>query len=754
MTVEIPDLDDLTYARLTEDLRNRIPVYSEAWTDHNASDPGITLLELLAWVTETYGYQIDRITDAHRLKYLRLLGERPRPPQPAAVHLRVRLADGQGTVRLPAGTKLVATDETDATHGFETVAETTLTRARVARVVTEGRRGRLDNSAANAAPVMSYLAFGETAAPGNALYLGFAGNPFAAVSTLSLRVALHETDLPEPRTHGEATGAPEPVEFEPSVRLEWQYCINYERWHLDDSWAPLTVKEDGTRQLYRSGTVKLRKPRNWRPEARPLFGEDPADSSYRWIRCVVRTDGYEVPPPVDSVATNVVRAEHRWTVENDLDARRCDRECSECEERDDCTCRRDRGGGGDGHGRRRRRGGDCDCDCGRDCRGEWGCRSGVGAHARDGDGEAIQGALTDDDGRSVSSGRPGQTFIFDREPVLEAVVTVGGDRWCERDDFDASTPRSEHYVLDRAAGKVRFGDGLRGKIPPPGTRIAAPRYVAGGGVDGNVSASAQWALADDDCDVGLRDGFGRYRKGTLGDLVVDVTPTGPATGGADAESIDAAFDRLADDRRVPYRAVSPADYEYVATHTPGLRFGRATAQVVTLDPVEGCESQQAVRVVVVPYGTSDDPTPSPGFLDAVTAHVERHRLLTDRVSVRGPTYVGVGVNATVRIAPDHSANGRTDAVRAALDAFLDPLDGFEGDGWPFGRPLYRSELYEEIESVPGVECVVDLGVRARNHRRIDADGTVHIDDTALLSPDEHDVTVEFGARDATLGRGT
>ena len=713
MTVEIPELDDLEYAQLTEDLRNRIPVYSEAWTDHNASDPGITLLELLAWVTETYGYQIDRVTDAHRLKYLGLLGERPRPPRPAAVHLRVGLTAEDGTVRLPVGTKFVATDETDETHGFETVEAITLTQARVARAVTEGRRGRLDNTGANATPGMNYLAFGETAAPGNALYLGFDGDPFGAVSTLALRVALHEADLPEPGTHGEAAASPEPVEFEPSVRLEWQYCVDYDEWHLDDSWAPLTVAEDGTKRLYRSGTVRLRKPRDWRTERRALFGED---ASYRWLRCVVRTDGYEFPPPVDLVATNVVRAEHRWTVETDPDA--------------------------------------CECGCG--CGGGYGCGGRFEGHHRGAYGrdDETDGPLTDADGRAVSSGRPGQTFGFDRRPVLEATVTVGGHRWCERDDFDASTSRSEHYVLDRAAGEVRFGDGLRGKIPPPDARIAAPRYVAGGGSDGNVGATATWALAEDDCDDDdLRDGFGRYRSGTLADIVADVTTADPATGGADAESIDAAFDRLADDRQVPYRAVSPADYKYVATHTPGLRFGRATAQVVARDPVEGCEPQQAVRVVVVPYGTSDEPTPSPGFLDAVTAHVERHRLLTDRVSVEGPVYVGIGVDATVRADPDYSADGLSGAVRRALDEFLDPLGGFEGGGWPFGRPLYRSELYEEIESVPGVECVVDLGVRARNHRGIDADGTVQIDDTALLSPDNHEITVEFGGRGAAGGRG-
>ena len=47
MPIESPQLDDLRYERVEEELRLRIPVHTDEWTDHNDSDPGITLIQLL-----------------------------------------------------------------------------------------------------------------------------------------------------------------------------------------------------------------------------------------------------------------------------------------------------------------------------------------------------------------------------------------------------------------------------------------------------------------------------------------------------------------------------------------------------------------------------------------------------------------------------------------------------------------------------------------------------------------------------------
>ena len=74
MTLPLPQLDNRTFDQLMEEARKSIPRYAPAWTDHNVSDPGITFIELFAWLTEIQGYYLDRIRDDNYLKFLKLLG--------------------------------------------------------------------------------------------------------------------------------------------------------------------------------------------------------------------------------------------------------------------------------------------------------------------------------------------------------------------------------------------------------------------------------------------------------------------------------------------------------------------------------------------------------------------------------------------------------------------------------------------------------------------------------------------------------
>lgn len=73
MSLPIPSLDDRTYADLVREARARIPAVYPAWTDHNPADPGIVLLELLAWVAELLIYRANEITDENYRAYLKLL---------------------------------------------------------------------------------------------------------------------------------------------------------------------------------------------------------------------------------------------------------------------------------------------------------------------------------------------------------------------------------------------------------------------------------------------------------------------------------------------------------------------------------------------------------------------------------------------------------------------------------------------------------------------------------------------------------
>ncbi|MEE4216423.1 MAG: hypothetical protein V2I48_02340 [Xanthomonadales bacterium] len=73
MPLKIPNLDDRKFNDLVKEGLSLLPHYAPEWTNHNPSDPGITLIELLAYVTEILIFRLNRVTRENKIKFLQLL---------------------------------------------------------------------------------------------------------------------------------------------------------------------------------------------------------------------------------------------------------------------------------------------------------------------------------------------------------------------------------------------------------------------------------------------------------------------------------------------------------------------------------------------------------------------------------------------------------------------------------------------------------------------------------------------------------
>jgi hypothetical protein len=82
MPLPVPTLDDRTFDQLVAEGRSLIPRYTREWTNHNVSDPGITLIELFAYLTETTIFQVDQVPEESIELFLRLVGECRAPGEP------------------------------------------------------------------------------------------------------------------------------------------------------------------------------------------------------------------------------------------------------------------------------------------------------------------------------------------------------------------------------------------------------------------------------------------------------------------------------------------------------------------------------------------------------------------------------------------------------------------------------------------------------------------------------------------------
>src|SRR4249920_244656 len=83
MPLPSPILDDRSYQQLRDEMVRRIPVYAPEWTDHNASDPGVTLIELFAFLGENLLFRFNQIPESTKLQFLRLLDVPLQPASPA-----------------------------------------------------------------------------------------------------------------------------------------------------------------------------------------------------------------------------------------------------------------------------------------------------------------------------------------------------------------------------------------------------------------------------------------------------------------------------------------------------------------------------------------------------------------------------------------------------------------------------------------------------------------------------------------------
>src|SRR5580704_4830763 len=94
MALAPPRLDDRGYTDLRAELIRRIPVHSPEWTDYNATDPGIALVELFSFLGDNLLYRLNRAPEAAKLAFLRLLNVPPAPAQVALAQVRVDLPKG------------------------------------------------------------------------------------------------------------------------------------------------------------------------------------------------------------------------------------------------------------------------------------------------------------------------------------------------------------------------------------------------------------------------------------------------------------------------------------------------------------------------------------------------------------------------------------------------------------------------------------------------------------------------------------
>src|SRR6516162_11714456 len=107
MPLVTPRLDDRRFQDIVDEAKSRIPLYCPEWTDHNVSDPGVTLIELFAWMTDMLLYRVNQVPDKNYIKFLELIGITLEAPRAATVPVTFYLSAAQPTeITIATGTEV------------------------------------------------------------------------------------------------------------------------------------------------------------------------------------------------------------------------------------------------------------------------------------------------------------------------------------------------------------------------------------------------------------------------------------------------------------------------------------------------------------------------------------------------------------------------------------------------------------------------------------------------------------------------
>jgi hypothetical protein len=690
MSLMLRNLDDRRWADLVDEARALIPVHAPQWTDHNIHDPGITFIELLAWITEGDIYRINRIPDAHKRRFLALIGIRPKLPRPALAVISARLADGSEATELPEGSELVTNSGDGGAIAFRTLKPLSVVAGQIAAVLRTER----DTDAVIDLTGMwrrgeVIRPFGADPRPGAAFYLGF-DFPGGLAPDNAITIAFLTADA----RAGEREALREADEGDERSRLRHHDARLVWEVHAGGHWQAMAEEDvsDDTRAFTLDGRVMLRLPPGLAAQALP-----DGDESLIYVRVRWAGGAYDKAPELKGFDINGVAVEQArrvgmlsWNIDPTA-------EITGPTPEKGASIRLDLSLGDNEVISRLHAGGP---EAPEFFVLDYGAPVGSDAGRLSVAAEQL----------GVGTGLAGQRFNVSTPAIADeslCVISVEPDGlvpWQARPDFLASARSEPHVVVDADEGVIAFGDGEHGRVPPRGARVLAT-YRATLGSAGNLPTMSAPGLAG-----------GATNEALIADLDVALGRIGFAwlsapAGGAMAETLDDAAARALERIEQTDRAVTLADYEMLALATPGTRIARAIARANAHPAFPCLKAPGVVTITIVPYLPAGRPMPSLALRRRVGAQLAARRLIGTRVMVAAPVYVEVAVKAKVRACPGISHAALAERVRAALDAFLDPLNGGPGGkGWPLGRDVYRIEVLQVIDTTEGTDHVLELAL--------------------------------------------
>ncbi len=654
------DLDNEYFDDIFENARNKVASLFPEWTDFNYHDPGITMIEMLAWLKESQQFYINKIGPKNINKFLKLLGVERRTKVPSVTDVSI-LYDKDITAL--KGTKLHAGDIC-----FEADRRTYISSSSIDICVCDygEEKNIIDHGQFYFGGNLYILPFIRN--DSGVFYIGF-DKPLAEneIHTIWFNVMSDDGIGRNPVT--------DPDSFIPLVDIEMEYFDGL-------NWRSIAYNDETYGFLF-PGRI------GFSPESPHCKCAVAGHEAY-YIRFSITGGEYDALPVIKNINFNLLPVTQRDTQAEYFDFPAADR-ISMFTELAIIGNTRIFLKGKDGMFTPVRsfiKQTDPDT-------GEVTCEISGGAGS---EGVRAVNYVTDfvlDDALGFGSGLPFQKYDLDTKELeydtfalMSELPGTGGKyvEWKKVRDFSASGTDDFVYVLDTEHGTITFGDCVHGMAPEGDILIIG--YSLTRGADGCVTKGKI-------CEI---DGYERSE--------IYIENLRGSTGGMDEETTDDCLLKAQKLLETTETIVTNEDCENAVDGTQGLRIEKC--KVIKNDRSDGL----VTAVVVKPYARGGMGVPCERYIRNILAALEPRRMVGSYFRIVRPEYAEVSVYVDVTVSRKYS-NPRARVYDAVTEFFSAVND-------EFGAEIIYSKLYELIDSL---ECVLSVNVLTMQVEGSDAERT-------------------------------
>lgn len=668
--IELEKISNETLKEMLLKVKERIAVLAPEWTYHEESDPGITLLELFAWLADVQREYLGNISTIINIKLLKLLGINLKRNRGSRTFLQVLLVEKD--VAVPDRTKWLADKLV-----FENVGRKFLASAQIMSV-------KFDNSESNDSETEYYnfngthkfYVFGTNIKRRNAFYISFDKPlPKGEKTSVYFEIFLKK----------ELKRNPPDENFKPMAKIKWEY-------YGKKGWQSLKVL-DFTYGFLFSGIITIELDDEMLEYGDGLFK----------IRAVVLSEDYDMPPSITKILLNVFEVEQKDT---------------HCEniifKKSDIVCKKIKNGKTFEHIEKK-----VIFRTHLSLYGEnvvYIKQNGGWIVKREGfeilkdvingetivifdDVDFIKKLKPEDEAVMLVSyseyikpkivigngkGYSPQLFYtsFGATPVYEDFKIMVGEKrgedvvfnfWERKDDFFESFANSRHFVFDEKTETIVFGDYVHASVP---------RYLENNILIGSISFTSQ-ELSN--VKAGVIKKVESENETLKNVMVKQITK---AKGGRKNETFEDIKKHGINLFFEKKRAVTVDDYEKIVSETPGLIFKNISI-------LPGClKDQKGITIAVRCEEYNDLPK---SCAKNIISHIEKYRLLNTRIEIIGPEYVEINISAKIYVNLKFKRENME--VENKIKKFFSKLNKKMGTPFNFG------ELYGEIEKLESVSFV-------------------------------------------------